>query len=156
MCVWMWWIISMNDNVMYCKKQSLYVAEELSEGKDVGWNMSSSAVIKTINNHLWMAWLRTWAPNGDRARVSRCSEGDHEGHFRKVPQEEHSPSICIAQIVFMLWRGIQLIVNLIASIVGKLTSWGHNGYIARHQTSSFGLFPCTNMSCNNRCLFFAG
>ncbi len=115
-----------------------------------------AAVIKTINNLLWMAWLRTRAPNGDRAAVSRCSEGDHEGHIHEVPQEEHSPSMCIAQIVYTLWRGIQLIVNFIASIVGKLTSWGHNCYVDRHQTSSSGLFPCTNMSCKNRCLFFAG
>jgi hypothetical protein len=44
-----------------------------------------------------MAWLRTRAPNGDRARVSRCSEGDHAGHIREVPQEEHSPSMYIVQ-----------------------------------------------------------
>ncbi len=37
--------------------------------------------------------------NGDRARASRCSEGDHEGHIREVPQEEHSPNMYIAQIM---------------------------------------------------------
>ncbi len=40
-----------------------------------------------------MARLQTRAPNGERARVSRCSEGDHAGHIRKVPQEEYSPNI---------------------------------------------------------------
>ncbi len=33
------------------------------------------------------------ARNGDRAGVSRCSEGDHEGHTREVVQEERSPSM---------------------------------------------------------------
>jgi hypothetical protein len=37
------------------------------------------------------------APNGDRAGVSRCSEGDNAGHIREVPQEEYSPSMYIAQ-----------------------------------------------------------
>jgi hypothetical protein len=54
-----------------------------------------TAVIRTINNLLRTAWLRTQAPNGDKARVSRCSEGDHEGHLREVPQEERSPSMYI-------------------------------------------------------------
>jgi hypothetical protein len=78
-----------------------------------------------------MVWLRTRAPNGDRAGVSRCSEGDHEGHIREVPQEERSPSMYIAQIVYILLRGIQLITNFIASIAGKLTSENHIGYIAK-------------------------
>jgi hypothetical protein len=55
-------------------------------------------------------------PNGDRAGVSRCSEGDHEGHIRKVPQEDRSPSMYIAQIVCII---IKRNFNLIASIAGE-------------------------------------
>ncbi len=62
-----------------------------------------AAVIKTINNLLWMAWLRTGTPqNGDRAGASRCSEGDHEGHIHEVPQEEQSPSMYTVQIMYEL------------------------------------------------------
>jgi hypothetical protein len=79
-----------------------------------------AAVIRTINNLLRTAWLRTRAPrNGDRARVSRCSEGDHEGHICEVPQEEQSPNMCIAQNVCII---VKRNFNLIASIAGKPTS----------------------------------
>jgi hypothetical protein len=62
-----------------------------------------AAVIRTINNLLWIVWLRTRGPpKGDRAGVSRCSEGDHEGHIREVTQEERSPSMYIAQIMCTL------------------------------------------------------
>ncbi len=79
---------------MYRNKQYMYVAEEVSEGKTLGemW----AAVIRTINNLLRMAWLRMRAPIGDKDGVSWCSEGDHVGHIREVPQEEDSLSMYIA------------------------------------------------------------
>jgi hypothetical protein len=68
-----------------------------------------AAVIRTINNLLRIAWLRTWTlRNGDRAGVSRCSEGDHEGRIREVPQEERSPSMYIAQNVHCRKEEFQL------------------------------------------------
>ncbi len=52
-----------------------------------------AAVIKNINNLLRTAWLRTWAPNGDKAGVSRCSEGDHAGHIRS--HNGYVASLCV-------------------------------------------------------------
>ncbi len=78
---------------VYRNKQYMYIAEEVSEGKTLGemW----AAVIRNINNLLRAAWLRTRAPIGDKDEVSWCSEGDHAGHIREVPQEEDSPSMYI-------------------------------------------------------------
>jgi hypothetical protein len=61
-------------------------------------------------------------PNGDRAGVSKCSEGDHEGHIREVPQEEHSQLCTLLKLCAHYKEEFQLIVDLIASIAGKLTS----------------------------------
>ncbi len=105
MCVWMWCTISMNDIIMYWRNSLCMLLRNYRREKTLGemW----AAVIKTINNLLWMAWLWMRAPpNGDRARASRCSEGDHEGHIHEVPQEEHSPSMYIAQIMCKLQGGI--------------------------------------------------
>ncbi len=63
-----------------------------------------------------MAWLRTRAPNGDRAGVSRCSKGDHEGHIREVPQEEGSPSMYIVQIVCISKRGISTLLPTLLQV----------------------------------------
>ncbi len=59
-------------------------------------------------------------PNGDRAGVSRCSEGDHAGHIRKVPQEEYSPSMYIAQSCTDRKEEFQLIANSNGSIAEKI------------------------------------
>ncbi len=67
-----------------------------------------------------MAWLWTWAPNGDRSGVSRCSEGDHAGHIREVPQEEYSPSMYIAQLCTDRKEEFQLMPILGASIAEKI------------------------------------
>jgi hypothetical protein len=40
-----------------------------------------AAVIKTIKNLLRMVWLRTRAPNGDRAGVSSVSPGIEPGYI---------------------------------------------------------------------------
>jgi hypothetical protein len=70
-----------------------------------------------------MAWLRMRAPpNEDRAGASRCSEGDHEGHIREVPQEEHSPSMYIAHIMCKCKEEFQLTASLTANIARELTS----------------------------------
>jgi hypothetical protein len=61
------------------------------------------------------------APNGDRAGVSRCSEGDHAGHVREVPQEEYSPSMYITQSCANRKEESRLIAYSIASIAEKLT-----------------------------------
>ncbi len=89
--------------VLYTQQEAVMCAKELSEGKDVGemW----AAVIKDINNLLQ---FRTRAPNGDRAGVSRCSEGDHAGHIREVPREEHSPSMYMLNHVLILKRNCNL------------------------------------------------
>ncbi len=78
-----------------------------------------AAVIRTINSLLWTSVVSNAGPwNGGRAGVCRCSEGDHEGSIREVPQEERSPSMYIAQ---NMWITIKRNVNLIASIAGKPT-----------------------------------
>ncbi len=121
-----------------------------------------AAVIRPINNLLRTAWLQTRAlRNGDRAGVSRCSEGDHEGCIREMPQEEQSPSKYIARNVCNI---IKRNFKLIASIAGKPTSEITLFYIIDvythtylyQQASSFILSHVQNMSYNNRCLFFAG
>jgi hypothetical protein len=119
-----------------------------------------AAVIKSINNLLRLACLRTRATNGDKAGVSRCSEGDHEGRICEMPQEYHSPSMYIAQIVYTLWRGIQQLSTYCKNC-WRSTSQSHSSYIANLCVNLlvtanilFCLFSCTNMSCNNRCLFF--
>jgi hypothetical protein len=121
-----------------------------------------AAVIRTINNLLRTAWLWTQAPpNGDRARVSRCSEGDLEGQIREVPQEEQSPSMYIAQNVCII---IKRNFKLIASIAGKPTSEIYIDYVidvytytySYQQASSFILSHVQDMSYINRCLFFVG
>jgi hypothetical protein len=55
----------------------------------------------------------------------------------------------------------QLTTNLIASITGKLTFKNYSGYVTNVCVNLLVTasilsrpFPCTNMSCNNRCLFF--
>ncbi len=42
-----------------------------------------AAVIRTIKNLLRTVWLQKRAPNGDRAGVSWCSEGEHDGNFAR-------------------------------------------------------------------------
>jgi hypothetical protein len=77
-----------------------------------------------------MAWLRTRAPNGDRAGVIRCSEGDHAGHIREVPQEEYSPSMYIAQSGANHEEESLLIDHILQVLLRKLQSKRHNGYTA--------------------------
>jgi hypothetical protein len=67
-----------------------------------------------------MAWLQTRAPNGDRAEVSRCKEGDHAGRIREVPQERYSPSMNIAQLCVSCKEEFQLTANCIANIAEKV------------------------------------
>ncbi len=122
MYVWMWCKIRKDDIVCTIGNSLCMLLRNFRREKTLGemW----AAVIKTINNLLWMGWLRTRPPpSGDRAGASRCSEGDHEGHIREVPQEEHSPSMYIAQIMCTCKEEFQLTANLSASIAGKLTSW---------------------------------
>jgi hypothetical protein len=93
---------------MYCihSKKQWCVLRNSRREKTLGemW----AAVIKDINNLLRTAWFRTRAPNGDRAGVSRCSEGDHAGHIREVPQEEYSPSKYMLNHVLILKRNCNL------------------------------------------------
>jgi hypothetical protein len=82
-----------------------------------------AAVIKDINNLLRTAWLRTRAPYGDRAGVSRCSEGDHARYIREVlPQEEYSPSMYIAQSRANRKEEAQLIDRMLQVLLRKFTS----------------------------------
>jgi hypothetical protein len=69
-----------------------------------------------------MAWLWTRAPNGDRAGVGRCSEGDHAGHICEVPQEEYSPSMYIAQSRANRKEESQFIDHILQALPRKLTS----------------------------------
>ncbi len=69
-----------------------------------------------------MAWLRMRAPNGARAGVSGCSEGDHAGHIREVPQEEHSPSMYIVQSRANRKEEFQLPDHVLQVLLKKLTS----------------------------------
>ncbi len=69
-----------------------------------------------------MAWLWMQAPNGDRAGVSRCSEGDHAGLIREVSQEEHSPSMYNAQSCVNGKEEFQLIDHILQVLLRKLTS----------------------------------
>jgi hypothetical protein len=69
-----------------------------------------------------MAWLWTRAPNRDRAGVSRCSEGDHAGHIREVPQEELHPSVYIVQSRVDRKEESQLIDHILQVLLSKLTS----------------------------------
>jgi hypothetical protein len=110
-----------------------------------------AAVIRTINNLLLTAWLWTRAPrNGDRAGVSRCSEGDHEGCIREVPQEERSPCIYIAQNVCII---VKRNFNLTASTAGKNQHPRFTLFtllmcirILFSCQQSLLFFPCTNVS----------
>jgi hypothetical protein len=78
---------------VYRNKQYMYVAEEVLEGKTLGemW----AAIIGNINNLLQTVWLQMRVPIGDKDGVSWCSEGDHAGRIREVPQEGDSPSMYI-------------------------------------------------------------
>ncbi len=81
-----------------------------------------TAVIKDINNLLRTVWLRMQAPNGDRAGVSRCSEGDHAGHIREVPQEEYSPGMYIVLSRANRKEESQFIDHILQVLLRKLTS----------------------------------
>jgi hypothetical protein len=100
-------------------------------------------------------------PNGDRAGVSRCSEGYHEGRIREVPQEERSPSMYIALNVCIV---VKRNFNLITSIAGKnhhlrlhwSRYWCIYVYSLIPARSSFIFSHVQDVSYNNRCLFFVG
>ncbi len=121
-----------------------------------------AAVIKDINNLLRTALLRKRAPNGDRSGVSRCSEGDHAGHIREVPQEEHSPSMYIVWSRANRKEESQFTDHILQSLLRKLTihevvivtlpkyAWTY----LQQQISSCLSLTLYNVSCNNRCLFF--
>ncbi len=102
--VWMWCIISMNEIECIIRNSTCTLLRKFRRENTLGemW----AAVIRTINNLLRTVWLRTQPQIGDKAGVSWCSEGDHAGHIREVPQEEDSPSTYIAQIMCVCQRGI--------------------------------------------------
>jgi hypothetical protein len=121
-----------------------------------------AAVIKDINNLLRTAWLRTRVPNGDRAGVSRCSEGNHAGHIREVPQEEYSPSMYIVRSRANRKEESQFPDHILQALLRKLkvnevaifTLLMYARIYFQQQISSC-LFPSLySVSCNNRCLFF--
>jgi hypothetical protein len=68
-----------------------------------------------------MAWLWTWAPNWDRAGVSRCSERNQAGHIREVPQEEYSPSMYIVRSRANQKEESQLTDHTLQVLLRKLT-----------------------------------
>ncbi len=144
----MWCVISMNDNLctVCTVRNSLCVCWGTLWGKR-RWG---AAVIKDINNLLWTAWLRTQAPNGDKAGVSRCSEGNHAGHIHEVPQKEYSPSMYIAQSCANCKEEFQLMDYILQVLLRKLISkksqlfwcqWMHK--ITCNDKISSCPFPCT-------------
>ncbi len=122
MYVWMWCIISVNDIlcIVCAVRNSLVCAEELSERKDIGWNMTSCHWGYKQPPPDGVA--SDTGPNGDRAGVSRCSEGDHAGCIREVPQEEYSPSTYIACSRANCKNESQLIDHILQVLLRKLTS----------------------------------
>jgi hypothetical protein len=89
---------------------------------------------------------------GDRARVSRCSEGDHEGRTNEVPQEERSTSMYIT-------RNVCIIVKRNFNLIYK-HCWKTNiqAYVVDVCICTFSYcqlisFHVQIMSYNNRCLF---
>ncbi len=142
-----------------CSKKQWCVLRSSRREKTLGemW----AAVIKDINNLLRTAWLRTRAPNGDRAGVSRCSEGDYARHIRVVPQEEHSPSYVHAKSRTNHKEKFQLIDHILQVLLRKLTSKKSQWLrcqcmreITCNDKTSSCPFPMYNVSYNNRCLLF--
>jgi serine protease inhibitor len=109
-----------------------------------------------------MAWFRTRAPNGDRAGVSRCLEGDHAGHIREVPQEENSLIMYIIGSRDNRKEESQFTDHILQALLRKLTvqevAIVQLPMYARtylQQQISSCLFPSLySVSCNTRCLFF--
>ncbi len=58
----------MNDVVCTVRNNLCMLLRKFRREKTLG--EMSAAVIKTKNNLLWTAWLRTLAPNGDKAGVN--------------------------------------------------------------------------------------
>ncbi len=137
----MWCIKGMNDVTYTIRNNLCTLLRRFRREKTLGemW----AAVIKAVNNLLRTAWLRTRALNGDKARISWCSDGNHAGHIREVLQEEHSLSMYIAQMMYIP-----------KSIVVTLLMHRQTYCNSKHPLD---LFPSTYMSwnyaCNNRCLF---
>ncbi len=128
----MWCIKDMNDGACSVGNNLCMLLKKFQRDKTLGemW----AAVIKTINNLLRMAWLRTRIPNGTKAGVSWFSEGEHAGHILEVPQEEHSPSI------YML----ELCTNV------RRSSTGYQPYCRHYQRINILKAQWTNCWCTSK------
>ena len=109
-----------------------------------------------------MAWLRKQAPQmGTEPESVDAQKGTMMDIFAKCLKKNIAQVCTLPKSCAHCKEEFQLLANLIASIAGELTSKDHSSYVANVCVNLlvtanilFCPFPCTNMSYNNRCLFF--
>ncbi len=153
----MWCMIGMNDVACTVRNNPCMLLRKFRRDKTLGeiW----AAVIKTIINLLRTAWLRTRAPQmGTKPEPVDAQKGTMQDIFAGCLKKN------IAQVRTLLIHGLVVwgIFNLLPNpMVKKPTSkksqWLHywcTRKLAGNSRHSLLSLTCTNMSCNNRCLFF--
>jgi hypothetical protein len=158
MYAWTWYIICVRVIVVYYN-EIVTVRCQGTFGGERCWVKCEQLSLGLWTTSSGLAWLLMRAHrNGDRAGVSRCSEGDCEGRIRKVPQEERSPSSYMPQNVCII---VKRISTLLQVLLEKNNIWDSHCFTLLMYIHTYA-FSCQqiclfshvqNMSHNNRCLF---
>ncbi len=155
----MWCIIGMNDIACTVSNNPCMLLRNFRREKTFGemW----AAVIRTINNLLRTAWLRTRAPQmGTKLEPVDAQNGTMQDIFASCLKKNIAQVCTLVIHVLVVNRSFNLLPILCKYCWKNQHPRNHSGYVTdvhvnllQQQASSLSL-TCINMSRNNRCLFF--
>ncbi len=123
MYVWMWCKISKNDIVCTIRNNLCTLLRNSRREKTLGemW----AAVIKTMDNLLWMAWLQTRAPQmGTEPGPVDAQKGTMKDIFARCLKKNIAQVCTLLRSCAYCKEEFQLTINLTSIIAEKkLTSW---------------------------------